>query len=793
MAVDFEILKEAGTTNERLRDVLSATPYSHQQSSGFKRRLGPAETKRLENLRARDIDTRKQIENLIMSRLSENVVFALRNHHFYSAVDIAWDATPINKQIIPLMLYAQKRIDISACAKTLSTLGNGDAYVRKNEAGAVIGIDLPKFYETNINLLRSIVTRRVAAQDNKFRNLYPFYKFESRTTGLVGKLRADAVSQKSDETADQYGWRYSQEQEERDVLLYGTVMSFPTAAWEREVQWVRKPQAAEFETGKVEKQAKVVKEGFGWTIPHPSRTFYDNNYPIWTINTDSGCEWCGFWDVERYGDVYNNPAYFNREAISYSQSYAWLVGYEDYFSTYYDTLTPPPSSAQNDYASGNDRKTNIGIYTGDMRDTSVFTAHYYWKIKPVEWGIGTYPYPVWVHLKVAGDCTAVFAEIMPSSPGAVTRFNCSDNRMLNNAVAHDLLGFQDQLTNLFTQLYEAAKADMFAVAVINEDFFGNSDEGKKVLENFKAVMAGRNYYATMQVLLGSFEKLRELGLNPTMENIFKVVRSAPNTNIETIFKAIARTIEMAERLLNLSPQEQGQPAPREITAEETRLIGGTTESVYSFISSALDASRAAKKRIWLESYLACGSEELIVPIVNRYPKEIVAKAGFRILDEDIGKVDVLNEFTIAGRKGDLVHDYIFTTRDGADRSSDAKGAEILGKVLQGLGQMQPELAGTVFGAMGKRQLFNILNAIFRGSGAGQDVILELAPGEDDSLEMSGDGQLMGTINQLAQMLKRNTMDVQQLKEMLGAGAPGPTVLPGGPAAAPAPALEPMAA
>ena len=226
--IDYEILKEAGTTNERLRQVLTnKEPES------------------------KDGKIRQKIEDLVGSRISEHVTYSLRNHHLYSAVDLAWDSSPINKTTLPLVMYAQKRIDAKACIreleKTSSTSGSSiGKYLKRDESGKVTDIDLPKFFEVNVNLVRSFVTRRLAAQVNKYNNLYPFFKYESRTTGQIGKLRADALSQRMDIMADQYDYRHFQTQAIRDMFLYGHSVAFPRASWEREVQWTKDPVAQEF-------------------------------------------------------------------------------------------------------------------------------------------------------------------------------------------------------------------------------------------------------------------------------------------------------------------------------------------------------------------------------------------------------------------------------------------------------------------------------------------------------------------------------------------------------------------
>lgn len=756
MAVDFDILNEAGTTNERLREFFTTRSSELEGASG-------AEKKRIEL----DLKRQKKISEQIGSRLNEHIMFSLKNHHLYSAVDLAWDSTPINKSTIPLIMYAQKRINVADCADQLNTLGCSHGYTKRDSSGKITDIDLPKFFETNINLVRSLITRRLAAQSNKYVNLWPFFKYESRTTGQTGKLRADVLSQRMDVMADQYNYRHFQTQAMRDMFLYGHCVAFPRAAWERDVQWEREPAAREFKPSsraKIPKRSRVVKEGVCWVNPHPSRIFWDNAYPLSSINSDTGCEYIGFWDVIRFGDISHNPTYFNRDKVGFSSaSLNYFSQFAAYFNQHY-TVINPPMPRGGDLAAHNDLKNNLGLYGGEEEDTSVMVAEYFWKITPKEWGIGDYPFPVWVHLKVAGDDTVVFAEIMPSSPAAVFSYNESDSRLANISVAHELMSFQDQLTNLFSQLLETAKADLFSVAVLNTDVFPDSDEGKQVLADFRATMEGKNFYATTHVLEASFRRLQEMGINITPDNVFNIVRSKPNTGLSAIFGSIAQLISMSERLMALSPQEQGQPAPREISATEVNVISGTTESVYSFISDAVDEGRAAMKRICYESLIAMGADTVLLPVIGRYPRDVVQAAGFTIVDEDQEEKMNVNKHTIMGSKYKLVHDYIFNSRDGSERTSNVQAANTLVSLFQGI-VAQPSVAQ----AVGKRQLFELVNEIFRLSSTGVNLKLEM-DSTDESMPNEGE--------EVAKRAEANTQAISQIQQVLATITGGPP--PGGP-------------
>lgn len=764
--INFQVLEKFGTTNARLREFFTAEAFSTRKLASMKAKLQPKEFNAAVKANEKDVALRQKMEDQVNSWLEEHILFSLKNHHRYAAIDLAWDSCPINKRIMPLMMYAQGRINVADAVKSLEALPEGSTYIKKDAAGQQT-IDLPKFTEVNINLIRSVITRRVASQAVKYDSLWPFFKYEARSNTQIGKLCADLTSQRMDIMADQYGYRHFQTQVTRDMFLYTNSVAFPRASWERDVQIdIDRSKATEMTTGAdLPVKTTVVREGLAWVNPHPSRIFYDNAHPISSLNTDTGCEYAGFWDVCRWGDIKDNLSYFNRKSVSFSaDTAAWFQSYNSYFSQYYDKVSFPNLPADATDPSQNDRKNNIGIYTGDMANTSCFFTHIWRKIIPQEWGIGTYPHPVWIHLKVAGDATVVYADICPSSPAAVFAYNANDGKMENISVAEELMPFQDQLTNLFSQLLEIAKADLFSVAVLNTDVFPDTADGKKVLEEFRRAMTGKNFYAQTQILEASFAKLAQLNIDAS--KVFTVIRSHPNTAITNVFNAIVQVLSMADRLMVMSQHEQGQTAPHEISATESNQLAGSTETVYAFISNALDEGRAAMKRVCFESLIAKGSDEVTLTAAARYPKNVIEKAGFKVIDNDLD--DPMGYFTLMGKTHSLNHDYIFTTRDGGDRAANNQGAQVLVQLLQSMFAAPPEVLTELINHIGKEKLFEIFNSIFRMADAGVDLKLEIKPGEDDAFGLaSSEQQVMGAIQQIAQQLKVTASQVQQLMQMAG--------------------------
>lgn len=710
--IDLDILRHHGVTNEELRACLTADPNTTTKG------------KEEEELLKHRVKVRRRLERMFESRTSEAVAFSLRNYHLYSAVDMAWDSTPINKATVPLVLYAQKRISAQQCLRSLTKdarLDNKEIerkYARRSRTNEQMVVKSPRLSEVNVNLIRSLVSRRAAAQSNRFSNLWPFFKYEPRGTSPAAKLRSELVSQRMDVMADQLGYRDLQSQIIRDLFLYSRAVIFPNGAWQRDVKWEKGP------TGDAgDPQAVVEREGVPWTLPHPSRTFYDINHPMRTLNTDSGCTYCGYWDVVRYGDLLSDPMIFNKSCISYSVRIGnWLKEHGAYFNQYWNDIISPTDVRYANLTTVNERVSNVGLYNAEMEDSSCFLTDYYFKAVPRDIGIGAYPYPVWFHVKLANFRTCVFAEILPSRPAAVFSYNESDNRLVNLSMAMELMPLQDQLNNLTVQLLEASKRDLFTVAVLNVDIFPTTEEGQKARTEFENMMKSEHFYSDPLIISASFQKLRQLNIEPSADNIFKIVRSSDNSSaLNQILNAINQVWMAAERMVVLSPQEQGQVSPREITATEVQIVATTTEAVYNFISDAIDSGRAAWKQICYETLISMSDEEIELPLVHKYPRSVVEAAEFDIVENSGQQFvfgDVVDRYTVRSPVGNLATEMVFTARDGAERSSDTQAGKVLSELYARF------LSTPIAQQVNMEKHIEIMAEIFRLSGSSIDMSLD---------------------------------------------------------------------
>lgn len=693
---------------------------------------------------------KQQFQKRINARLINGWTFSLQNSHLFAASDLAWDAAPISRENIPLLLYAQKKIKIDRCAEELDTVGCAKEFVRRDKDNKVIGIDLPKLFETPVNLLRSYITRRLAPQATKYTGIFPFFKYEPRATDMVGKLRADALSQRVEIMADQFAYRHMQTQIIRDMLLYGRSVLFPACAWEREVQWKRTPTV----DGSSRVDSKVEREGSDFIRPHPSRVYWDMMHPLSSINSNTGAEYVGYWDLRKYRDILENPVYFNRNKIRMSTNGRdFYQQYRLYFDSQFNSQRIRFMSLSDlksrDPVAGNDVKVIAPFYQGCDADEALFFTEYYERCVPAENGLGRYPHPVWLRLIVASDDTVIFGEFLPTStPAIYFGYNENDARALNISMAHEIMPFQDQATNLLGQLLLSAKANALKIVTMDSDMI--SDE---VREGVKKTMQGDKYYVDPVVIEYSGIKVAQVGAT---KDPIKIIERSGSDDITTYFKAIMDLLSIIERLLVLSPQELGQPAERIITATEMNEIATSTTTVYGFISDAVDEGRAAWKKFIYEALVNKATEPILVPVVNRYTSEVISAAGFTPIETTGSYNPEQAQQMVTGSKDKLIHDYVFTSRDGSSRPSSQQAAQSLTQLLQVIGGVPG-----VIQAMGKSKLYEMLNEIARQGGSGFDLKLEVKEGESNDFGPDQQQQIQQGMQQLAQQVQKNSSELQQ--------------------------------
>jgi hypothetical protein len=278
--------------------------------------------------------------------------------------------------------------------------------------------------------------------------------------------------------------------------------------------------------------------------------------------------------------------------------------------------------------------------------------------------------------------------------------------------------------------------------------------------------------------------------------------------INQSIQSVMQLLNLVERLLILSPQELGQPAPREISATEVTEMTNSVNAIYSFIGDGVDDMRSAVKKMLYEHLTICSTTQYSVPVRKRYVASVVQDAGFAVEEagETIDQLQMQKRRNVIGLPKDLIHEYLFTTRDGAERPRDVQSATNLAQLLQQILQL-PEMLEV----LGKPRIFEMLNEIFRMSGAGYDLLLD--PDEEDQGELQeqssiGNAQFLEQLKQqmpqLMNILKDLNSRTANIEQTLGvpgqkttpAGeqmpGPGPGAVPASPSGPPSAPQQPPA-
>lgn len=719
-----------------------------------------------------DHKIREKFESRVMSALTDGMARGLRHAAMYQAVDMAWDSKPIQREMIPLMLWAEGKLKIEGLTKTLTGMSRETAakYIKQTENDGP-SVQMPRLLETPLNIIRTYTTRRVAAQSARFANLWPYFRYEPRGTDDVAKLRGDALSQRVDIMADAYNYRHKGTQAVRHQFLYGRSVMFARSGWDAVTGW--RPKNLNLEAEELEVESYVKRDGVDLVMPHPTRTFWDNSAPLADINTDTGPAWIGYWDVVRYGTI-EDGNYWNVDAISTSETLVQLLdsnpGYAHY---YYDPKILVWPEFSDNPAASNDRLRRIGIYGDSDRDKAVVIGQIYFKVNPHHEKLGgnkkgaRLNMDVWLRLTVAGDYTVVGAEVMPSIPACYGGFNENDDREANISMAMELMPYQDQLSNLMTQMRAVLNTGLSQIWAIDQDAM--DPEVKKYME--KAIENG-DLFVKPHAFWYSGSKLRQLGMQTPDQNpraLLQIIQADMRQSLVSIYDAIDKVLNLADRIIILSPNEGGQPINRVTSAREVTEISGTTNAIHSFAADGIDEQRAALKKLIYESLIACSTQPVRVPVTKRYTKATIRAAGFEFEDNEKYKdlpdsAFVPLKTTVIGAVKDLLYDYLFDSRDGGERHINAQGAEVLATLIAQVLQVPP-----IAQAMGKRRMFEIFNELFRMSGTGVDLKLEIEDGENEAMPVDGEG---GGLEQRMQQIEQV---VQQIMQALAPaqGQPGP--------------------
>lgn len=820
---DPKVLEKLGCTRQRLRDIFTSDGLpdvpqncSDEDLRTFHEKYGAKNsddyTKRKTKADA-DATIRRRFEDKIRSRVFEGIANNARNSRACQAVDMAMDAQPIQPFTIPLMMWATGKIksnwdffsglcgaygcDPQNPSTTVKT------FFKKTPTENNMGdLNVPRICDFQVDLVKSQMSRIHANLDALWSNIWPLYKYNPRSSDAVAQLRGDALTQRIDMISEGYNYRHLDSQCRRDMLKYGQAFQFPRRAWDRQIGLRFKKSNTGEPTDEVESYVK--REGLDMVNPPAPRVFRDMSAPFANVNSDTGPRYMGYWGIARYGTLLDSrDSYFNIDHICSSSGWLNLVSqFNLYFWYYFDPkVLAWPNLSEAAPALYNDREARIGFYSAACRDNGVLVTEYFERINPKVEGIGEYDADVWIRLSVAGDYTVINAEFLPSIPCAYGAINWDDSRVDNQSVGMALLGFQDQASNIVSHMLQQLRASLVQLWLIDKDSL--EEEIRKELEKNAA---NATWWIDPKVLIYSATKLKDLGIqDPRMA--FSIVQNQMTGVLEAGYKSLAQLLGLCDRMLVMSPNELGQPNPREVAAREVQEISTSVQSMSSFRQQGPREQVAAKKQMLYESTVCCATDAFRVPIEGSYTRRTLKAAGFTvdpIVDEAKRKKEETNDVEtqdsqvvpvktpIMGNLRNLVYDYYFDDRDGAERVLNTQGATVVMQLLQSLLKV-PGVAQK----MGMKNIYEAANLVIRMSGAPWPFKFELPDGEDQQIPPEGpppeqQQAAQAQQQQAAQIINNLASRVQRLEAMLSKLLGGPPPADGGapppgpPGAPPAP-------
>lgn len=686
--VDLDVLASRGVTRDKLKDLFGAEVYAVQT---------------------------KAIQQILHDRLKLGLERNWREARIWCAIDKAYDGPVDQVKWAYVQNLSQKKLDSTALAKELIDWGLKHvmkAYCSKCNAsttqldattcpGGCINttmeqrVDLPAFYDVVVGLIPAYLKMRWSKLFND-RDQIPFYEYQPAKLTLKSKMKCDIITDRAQMMATQFDYRSGRRQRIFQTLLYSFCIQAVLEEWYSEKHIFRNDQGVEEEIS--------VKAGLRYSYPHPSKLFWDDAYPISSLNSDTGCSYFGYWHVTTWGELVREKSYFNTDKIKY-QNPDW-VKYLSVFQNYYPcSLKWPDCQGE---TMPNDREQKF-IYYGQRgrdqdEDLAVVVCNLFAKLIPKHWGFGDYDRPVWFRFVMASEDTVIYAAPLPYTPGSFYGYDFDFNRTRNASMAVEVFPYQTIISNFLSQLLFSVEQNLMRLSFYNQDLVDESD-----IDQLKGggarLCRGINFIG--------FSGREKIFAQQNIQNAF-FSPQFPLHNIQEVILCIQTTINILERIMQFSSQELGVAATHEQTAAETSIIHENTSDRLKFSGGFIDDGENSDKRRIYEAVMAYDDDEMFAQAADLNEASLAALLDMGWVVEEPA-IPGKTHAGIRGRKSALRLETFASNREGADRLKNPAIAASMVQLTQLLTQ-NPALLQ----AVGIPQVIEWFNEIFAFAGVPQD-------------------------------------------------------------------------
>ena len=714
--VDLELLKKRGATPEKLKAKFTAEVPSEKI---------------------------KALIDLNSSRIDEGIRRNLDDARLWYAIDQAYDVSQrqITYTLVEGLLSSgvsgEKALDAMKTWGMANRLTNMLVPMCNKDGSAVCGrdgkpvmkLDLPTFFHIFVPLVQAYTKMRWAKLFSD-RDIFPLYKYEPVSMTTPNRLRCEIITSRIQRMVQEMGYREDERQSILQMLKYGTCINFPAEDFYREEQIFLE---------KSKEVKRTVKEGVRFEIPHPSRVFWDLTNRLTTMNTDTGCEYAGFWNVQRFKDVKNNKQFWNTDNIQFKYG-SWVDAKYNFYRELFPCALKFPQTGMFAPGTGeDDRLKNAYRYTLNHNDEGVTVVSHFSKLIPSEWDLFDYDHPVWMRFIHTGSHTVSHAVPLAYNPLVAYMYDADQGSAHNSSLSLELLPFQDHISNMLTQYILTVKQNLERVV------FWNADVVDQKYIDLISNLGEKKYRGVSYI---PYSK-RELSWQQQSERDAFTPVNLPQGNSTEIAGGINQLLQMMERVLGYSPQEVGFPASHEQTAEEVRIVASNTSNRLELTGSFIDGAMKARKKMLYEAFLAYSSDEVLADVADMddTKRKSLEDMGFEVDEPESRSAKA----GIRGSKDALRVDGFSSDREGADRIVDSKIAATMIQTFQSIFS-NPALSE----AAGLEQLIELFNQILVYSGAPKDFRLRIQlpknqPENPEEAQKAQEEQAAQVQQQLAQM------------------------------------------
>lgn len=549
----------------------------------------------------------------------------LQQHRMFTAIDQAWDSG-----------FTQTTATMARMVKDLSEIGDDTQAIevarkwgmthliapeKDPKSGKPTGkeiLNIPTFFGITLSLARSTLLMRISKIVNE-RLGVPFMKFDPAWTTDDRLLFSEIITQRIETGNREFGYSQVFGDGVQMAAKYGQQLQLIVEEWFSEMD--------ELDDG-----PRVGKEGLRYQLPHPSRSYWDLDWPTWTFNTNSGTRFVGFWQITTVGSI-RAKDFWNKERITRAEMFG-DPKWQAFFQTTGSCRMTAGSNTNWFSRLDRERVIDSGTswFASAADDQPVWITNHFEKFNPrVEFGDDKMPdTDIWFRIVLASDDTPIYVTALVDRPGIMWLYEPIGTHSFQQGLMLELLPFQDHASNLLAQGILSAKQNLANITLFDKDAIDPAHV-RRDLEN-----PGERLFRKLNFWEFSGKKL--LRQQTSVDALFKSYRF-PQLDVATHLRLLSELVGLMRNVVGMSDQEVGSAASHEQSAEEIRAIHTATSHRFEYVASWFDFVFECWKR-QLYTYYTQYSTAPAYAYLSAENFERVRAAGFEMLPDRKGNIMV---------------------------------------------------------------------------------------------------------------------------------------------------------